>query len=544
MATTDAPISNLEYFDSRSLSVVKKKIEKIVYDALDSLGFSGDGVSVERSAHIAHGDYATNAALSRARDIGKSANEIAKDIAESIKKRGGEYIEKIEIAGPGFINIFLSDALICKELENIDAPADILKGERINIEFISANPTGDLHIGHGRGAFYGDILANVFSFAGADVTREYYINNSRDSAQIKELGKTALGEGVQYKTEKLSGMMKDCDFSGMDETAAGFALAEKIQKNNKKFISDKLGIRFDNWYSEDAKLRSSGANEAVLDKLKAFVEKKEGEGDALWLKTSAHGDDEDRVIVRSDGSPSYFISDIAYHEDKFARKYNRVIDIWGADHHGHIKKLHAVGGMLGWPREPEVQPIIFITQMVSLKKDGKIKKMSKRAGTVIGLEDLVDEFCIDVVRWFFAEKALGTHIEFDAELAREQSDKNPVYYVQYSHARISSIMKNIEGLRQRDREVMEILKTQSARLLAVKILELQDVIENIAREYGAHKLTSYAYDLAGAINGFYRDVRVIDNGEYDKGAVFLARSAQKTLERVLLLLGISAPDKM
>jgi len=500
---------------------------------------------VLRTEHAKHGDYSTNAALVCAKTSGKNPQEVAEEIRATIEKQGSSLVAKTDIAGPGFVNFFLTNDALEKELRGAVKEPEFLKGEKINIEFISANPTGELHIGHGRGAFYGDVLANVFSFAGAEVVREYYINDSRESVQIKELGKTALGTGEQYKTEKTEKIIAENDFSGMDESEAGFALAEKIQEANKKCIEGKLGVRFNNWYSEDNNLRATGANDKTLEKLKSFIEKKEGEGDALWLKTSEYGDDEDRVVVRSDGSKSYFIADIAYHEDKFARGFNRVIDVWGADHHGHVKRMHAVGKMLGWPQAPESQPVIFITQLVSLKKDGEVKKMSKRAGTVIGLEDLVDEFGIDVVRWFFAEKALSTHMEFDAELAKEQSEKNPVYYVQYAHARTASILRNTEGLENDGSTVGDVFAESSARVLAFKIAELTEVVETVVKEYGVHKLTTYAYELALVFSSFYHDVRVVkDDDTYNGGAAELAGKAQETLAQVLYLLGISAPEKM
>jgi len=317
-------------------------------------------------------------------------------------------------------------------------------------------------------------------------------------------------------------------------------LASKIQSENKNFIENKLGIKFNKWYSEDKNLRASGANEKMLEKLADFTEKKEGEGDALWLKTSEHGDDEDRVVVRSDGSKSYFISDIAYHADKFERGYDSVIDVWGADHHGHVKRMMAVKEMLGWEGELK----IFITQLVSLKEEGEIKKMSKRAGTVILLEDLVDELGIDVVCWFFAEKALGTHMEFDMELAREKSAKNPVHYVQYAHARIASILENTKNLKSDGTTIEDITKTEAGRKLAVKITQFPEIIEDISRQYQVQKLTTYLHELASEFSGFYRDARVIKEEEYDAGALELAVIAKQTIAKGLSILGISAPERM
>jgi len=524
--------------------MVKKELEKIIQDALEGLSISESDFVVERPLQKGLADYATNAAIYCAKKADKNPKDLAQEIVSEIEKQKSDLISKIEIAGPGFINFFLSESAIIKEIslveEKVESGFDFRKSEKINMEFISANPTGDLHIGHGRGAFYGDILSNILSFGGADVVREYYINDSRESVQIKELGKTAIGSGEQYKTEKLEKMISNMNFSGMSEEDAGATIAGKIQEENKNFIESKLGIKFDVWYSEDEKLRASGANDKMLDGLKNFTEKKEGEGDALWLKTSEYGDDEDRIIVRSDGSKSYFISDIAYHADKFTRGFDTVIDVWGADHHGHVKRIMAVKEILEWEGELK----IFITQLVSLKEGGVFKKMSKRAGTVILLEELVEEFGIDVVRWFFAEKSLNTHMEFDMELARERSAKNPVYYVQYAHARIASILENTKNLKPDNSSIEDVIKTKAGRDLASKIMQFPEIIENISKEYQVHKLTTYLHELSSEFSQFYRDVRVVKEEEYDAGALALAMLAKKTIAKGLFLLGISAPEKM
>ena len=526
------------------LDMVKKELEKIIKDALKEVIIDVESVFVEHPADAAHGDYSTNAALMYAKESGKRPKELAEEIKQKIETQKNALIKKVEIAGAGFINFFISDDALVKNVEKmpqkIEKGFDFRGGEKINIEFISANPTGQLHIGHGRGAFYGDILSNILEYSSARVTREYYINDSRESVQIKELGKTALGRGEQYKTEKLEKLISGFDFSGMSEEDAGFMLAQKINEYNKKFIEENLGIKFDVWYSEDENLRASGANEKILKKLGKFIEKKKGEGEALWLKTSEYGDDEDRVVVRSDGSKSYFISDIAYHEDKFSRGFDIVIDVWGADHHGHVKRMNAAKQMLGWKGELK----IFIAQMVSLKEDGEIKKMSKRAGNVVLLEDLVDEFGIDVVRWFFTERSLGTHMEFDMKLASEKSAKNPVFYVQYAHARIASILKNTENLKSDDTSINDIVTATPGRKLAVKIAQFPEIIQDISKDYQVHRLADYLYELASEFSQFYRDVRVIKENEYNAGALELAKVAKNTISKGLDLLGINSPDSM
>lgn len=516
--------------------------------SLTGAGYSPDA-RFDVSPESRFGDYTTNVAMAAAALSGKNSRGVAdtlvKDLErnEEIKRR----VSKIEIAGPGFINFFLTDTAILDELNEIKQKTengfDFLKkdgvAKKINIEFISANPTGALHIGHGRGAFYGDILANIFSFAGARVVREYYINDSRESKQIIELGKTALGKGEQYKTSETEELISKNDFSGMSEPEAGSKLSGLIQGNNRTFIEKKIKILGFNWYSEDEKLRVSKLNDKVLADLEEEKLTYEKDG-AVWLKTSEYGDDEDRVVVRSDGTKSYFLSDIAYHNDKFAGGYDKIIDIWGADHHGHVKRIEAVKKMLGWKGELK----IFITQLVSLKENGVSSKMSKRAGNVILLEDLVDEFGLDVVRWFFSDKSLNTHMEFDMELAREHSAKNPVSYVQYAHARISSILEKAKNIPVDGSNIADTMKDKEARKLAVKIMEFPEVVSSIAQDYQVHKLTTYLYGLASAFAQFYEKVRIIGDTSHNSGALELATLTKETIALSLNLLGISAPERM
>ena len=528
------------------LNFMKEKLEAVIMEALGALGIEAGSVVLDRPADSLHGDYATNAALVYGKKAGVVPRELAGKLVEIILETSTEEIDKLEIAGPGFINIFLTDSALEQSVFQSEA-LNTRGGEKINIEFVSTNPTGELHIGHGRSAFYGDTLARVLALAGADVTREFYINDSRESNQIKELGKTALGKGEQYKTPELEEKMSAMDFSGLPEEEAGVKLAGAVQASNRTFIGQGLGVHFDVWYSEDAELRASGANATMLALLKERGVTYEKEG-ALWLKTSEYGDDEDRVIVRSDGTMTYFIADITYHQKKFDRGFQTVINVWGADHHGHVKRMQAVGRMLGWPKVPQTgadQPVIFIAQLVSLKEDGVSKKMSKRAGNVILLRDLVEEFGVDVVRWFFNEKALSTQMTFDMALAREQSEKNPVYYVQYAHARLASISEKTKGLAEaRATEFTELIKTPSARALAAKITEFPEVVAGVARDYNVQGLTNYAAALANIANAYYRDVRVVHDEGYDSGALALGLRAKETLAQVLNLLGISAPEKM
>ena len=519
--------------------------DSIIKALIESTPLVGSKVlpNVTFSADKKNGDLTTNFALITAKEIETSPKILAEKIKKDIEVGLNGIVEKIEVAGPGFINFFLRDEAIISGLKEIEEKIkksfEYLDGQKINVEFISANPTGELHIGHGRGAFYGDALSNVLDFSGARVTREFYINDSKESNQIKELGKTALGEGDVYLTEKLKTQIEKLEKNSDSISDVGFLLSNIVQKDNQNFIEKDLGIKFDVWYSEDEKLRASKINDKTLVELKKkdLVYEKDG---AIWLKTSEYGDDEDRVVVRSDGTASYFLSDISYHANKFSRGYTSVIDIWGADHHGHVKRIEAVKKMLGWQGDFRV----FITQLVSLKESGEISKMSKRAGNVILLSDLVNEFSIDVVRWFFNEKTLSTHMEFDMKRAREQTDKNPVFYVQYAHARMNSIIEKSKGLPEDLVELKDVIKEKSTRELSLKIMQFSETIEEIAKDFQVNKLTTYAYELASEFSGFYRDVRVVSDDSYNKGALEIVMSTKNVLAKTLSLLGISAPEKM
>lgn len=514
-------------------------LERLVADAISAVGadIGGTKIEIERAPEK-EGDYMTNIALAAKDFHNMPPPEFAEKVGRQIKD---DAIENVSVAGPGFLNFTLSGETIIAKLteETLARDARAQKSRKVNLEFISANPTGQLHLGHGRGAFFGDVLGNVYEETGYAVTREYYINDSRESTQIKELGKTALGAGEQYKTALVEQLIKNIDLSGMDEVQAGVALAEKIQEHNKSVIEQKLGISFDRWYSEEKELRAAGKVEKTAKQLKKKDLAYEDDG-ATWIKTSQYGDDDDRVIIRSDGAPSYFLSDIAYHADKIARGFDILEDVWGADHHGHVARMQAVRKMLGW--EPEL--FIHVAQLVSLKEEGQVKKMSKRAGTIVLLEDLVEGLGTDVVRWFFAERALSTHMEFDLELAQDQSDKNPVFYVQYAHARACSIEKKA-GRAGSKAFSEELLSTPAARALAMKIIQYPEIIHRIIQTHELHRLPQYATDLASAFSAFYRDVRVIDEqGNIDEQALSFVSLTKTMLARTLSLLGISAPEEM
>jgi len=526
--------------------LIKKEIEKVVGAAQRALpgGAADFDVFVSPPAG-GFGDYSSNVAMVLKKD--------PENIKNQISNLKSDLFEKVEVACPpslrsgvaggacpGFINFWLSEKGIEAGFKNLLEKT--AKGEsrhgRIQVEFISANPTGELHIGHGRGAFYGDALANILKEAGYKVEREFFINDSKKSTQIKELGKTALGKGETYLTENLKSQISN--LKNIDGDDAGYLLANEVQKDNEKFIEKDLGISFDKWFSEERELREKKFFEKTLDflKNKKMIYEKEG---AVWLKTSEYGDDEDRVVVRSDGDYTYFLSDIAYHINKFERVFDKVIDIWGADHQGHVKRMMAVKKMLDWKGDLD----ILISQMVAIKQGGETKKLSKRKGTIILLKDLVNEVGLDACRWFYLEKSLSTHMEFDMALAKERSKKNPVFYVQYAGARMSSILAKSEVRSTKFETKFENLNTQERNLI-LKFIQFKEVIEDTAGDYQVQRLTTYAYELAKVFTDFYENVRVLEaeTEELKENRLALVFTAREILKKVLNLLGISAPEKM
>ncbi len=469
--------------------------------------------------------------------------------------------EIVDFGGRCFLNFSPKENVLKYVLRYVLTKDDFKFGkDKVQVEFISANPTGQLHIGHGRGAFYGDVLVNILKMAGYSIEKEFYINNARASAQIKELGKTVLGKGESYLTPYLKTKITNYRYP-ISIVEAGFDVAKKIQEDNEKFIEEGLKIKFDNWFSEEDELYENSKIEKTLKLLekKDLVYEKDG---AVWLKTSKFGDEDDRVVVRSDGLFSYFLADIAYHINKFEkRNFDKVINIWGADHQGHVKRMMATKKMLGWEGDLD----ILVSQLVTIKEGGEIKKLSKRKGNVILLEDLLEEVGIDALRWFFLEKSLNTHMDFDLDLAKEQSKKNPVYYVQYAGARMWSILEkaNLSGkklnsfsiglavgsfsknkIKAREKE-FEFLGTHEKNLI-LKLARFPEIIEDISKDYQVHHLTTYIYELAKTSTNFYENVRVLEEKDKERKEALmeLVVITRQVLENGLRLLGVSAPKKM
>jgi len=553
--------------------MIRKKIINLIQKSIRKLqkekafpDFEIPEIQTECPAEKVHGDYSTNVAMILAKIVKKNPMEIAAYLTKELKNRKTEKLfEKIEATKPGFINFFLSKEYLQKQVEEVLKQSEkfgqlnIGKKIKTQVEFISANPTGQLHIGNGRGAFFGDTLANILEGAGYKITREYYINDAKVNTQIKTLGQTALGEGDTYlndylkeKISKVKSQIAKLQLKTQNlEGEAGYILAREAQRDIKSFIEKKLKIKFDNWVSE-GNLYKKNRVKKIYNWLKSknLVYKKE---EAEWLKISEYGAPKDEVIVRQTGEPTYFLSDIAYHKDKFDRGFKKIINIWGADHQGHVPKIKAVAKILGYTRQFRVakrvgregQLDILISQIVRLK--GGIK-ISKRKGEIITLEELIDEIGLDVARFFYLTKSLNTQMEIDLKLAKEQSEKNPVYYVQYAHARICSILrkKELSSLRSlRSLAPYEKLNHPSELALIKQLIRFPEIIEDTAKDYQVQRVPQYAIDLATSFHQFYRDCKVLTEVRpLTSARLGLILATKIVLKNTLNLMGVSAPERM
>ena len=521
--------------------------------------------TVEVPREKAHGDFATNVALLLSKTECKAPRQIAQIIVDNFSS-GVEQLEKIEIAGPGFINFYLASGwlyqilpLVINEDEKYGC-SNFGGGERIQVEFVSANPTGLLRMGNARGAALGDTLSNVLEAAGYEVTREFYINDAGN--QIENFGKSLearylqlLGQEVGFPEEGYHGediieTVKNIITEVGDqylELESGLrrefliqkALQEKLSKIKKDLVQ--FGVEYDVWFSEQS-LHDSGAITRTIEALqqKGFVYEQEG---ALWLKTTAFGEEKDEVIVRSNGLATYFAADIAYHQNKFERGFEKVINIWGADHHGHVARMKGAIQALGY--EPEKLQVILM-QLVRLFRGPEIVRMSKRSGEYITLAELVEEVGRDAARFFFVMRSPDSHLDFDLDLAKKESADNPVYYVQYAHARINSILLASTEKLASAAEIDFTLLTEAEELALIrKIAEFPDEIVGVAANYEPHHLTRYAHELASLFHSFYNSCRVLtDEKPLRQARLYLVNATRITLRNVLGLLGVSAPERM
>ena len=500
------------------------------------------------------GDFASNIGFLLAPAVKKPPRDIARLIVEQLPD-SQDLLEKTEIAGNGFINFFVNRKRVYREL------AEILKqeekygqtktggNEKIQIEFVSANPTGPLHVGHGRGAATGDTLARVYKALGYDVQKEYYVNNIGNQMQI-------LGQSVQarfagknipedgYKGDyikEIAGQVPASDATSEDYFRK-FAI-DTILGWIKKDLKD-FGVEFDNWFFENTLYEGKDLKKELLAKLPKAYE----EDGAIFVKTTEFGDDKDRVIFRADGRPTYFASDIAYHEEKFKRGFKQVIDIWGADHHGYVPRMTAAVQALGYPQE---RLKIILYQLVSLKRGNDIVPMSTRSGEFVTLRQVLDEVGKDACRFFFLMRSPDSPLDFDLELAKKQTSDNPVYYVQYAHARISSIFREAEKnslqlvVGSWQLKTLELLKEPEEIQLIKKLASFSKILADCGRTYDPHWLTIYVQEVATIFHNYYTKHRIItDHKELSQSRLGLIKAVSIILKNGLNLLGISAPDKM
>ena len=523
------------------------------------------GYAVERPRIKKYGDWSTNVAMVAAPLLKKSPMQIAETVVENIDDPQG-LIETIDIAKPGFINFSFKDEWyrqIVKRIEELDEKYGELtlgKGIKVLLEYVSANPVGPLHIGHGRWAAVGDSLARTLKKAGFEVSTEFYVNNHGRQMDlyyesVASAYKNLFGDKTQppedgYKGAYIVDIAKEIkakydkpltdDFRPVLEKEAFLLIEDQIRNTLKH-----MGVVFDLYFKEKEDLHEKDAVKKTVGKLKKDGEAYEKEG-AVWLDTSNHGDEKDRVLIRSNDEPTYFLADIAYHKNKLDRGFDKLINIWGADHHGYVARVKAAITTLG--DDPD-KLVVVLGQLVNLIKDGKTVKMSKRTGELITLDELIDEVGVDAIRYTFLTKSTDTAIDFDIDLVKEQSDNNPVYYVQYGHARICSILAFAEskGIKYDGEKVDLSLIKEPAEIGLVKILEeFEDIVEAVSKNYAPHLLTIYASKLASTFHSFYAKVRVINEGdnELTQARLALLNATHITLRNVLSLLGVSAPEKM
>lgn len=532
---------------------IKQKIQGIIKKSLEknNIDFDLDKIIIETPKDTKNGDYSTNIALVLTKILKDNPMNIANKIVTEIKD---ESIEKVEIANPGFINIYLTKKVLLDEINKIITDGKNYgknnsgKQKKINLEYVSANPTGTLHIGHGRGATYGDNLSRIMSFCGYDVTREYYINDAGNQMNnlgisIKERYKEICGlecnlpEDGYHGKEIITIAKKIYDTyndSKLNEDIAYFKkegldiLLDEIKKD-----LDRFRVNFDVFTSEQT-LYDKGYVENVLNSFKknnnCYVD-----DDALWLKTSNYGDEKDRVIVKKDGNYTYLLPDIAYHVNKIERGYEELIDVLGADHHGYINRLKGALEILG--HDSSVLDI-EILQMVRLLRDGEEIKISKRTGKTITLNDLIDEVGINATRYFFASKSLDTQMDFDLGLAVKNSNDNPVYYIEYANARISSILNNYQG-NINPKEKYNTLEEDIAYNIMNKLIRFEDTVISASIKKQPHIICNYVYDLASLFHSYYGSHKFItDDKEYTEERMLLLQAIKIVINNSLNLIGV------
>ncbi|PEW70369.1 arginine--tRNA ligase [Bacillus cereus] len=547
--------------------LIKEEIQAAVLKAELATEEQIPNVVLESPKDKTNGDFSTNMAMQLARVAKKAPRMIAEELVANFDKAKAS-IEKIEIAGPGFINFYMDNSYLTDLIPTIVNAGEAYgetntgKGEKVQVEFVSANPTGDLHLGHARGAAVGDTLCNLLAKAGYDVSREYYINDAGN--QIHNL---ALSVEARYmQALGLDKEMPEDGYHGADIIGIGKRLAEEFgdryakadEKESYEFYREyglkyelaklqkdleSFRVKFDVWFSETS-LYKNGKIDQALAVLKEREEIFEEDG-ATWFRSMTYGDDKNRVLIKNDGSYTYLTPDIAYHRDKLERGFDKLINIWGADHHGYIPRMKAAIQALGYDKDTlEVE----IIQMVQLYQNGEKMKMSKRTGKAVTLRELMEEVGVDAMRYFFAMRSGDSHLDFNMDLAVSKSNENPVYYAQYAHARVCSILRQGEelGLATGGDVNYKLVTSEKEVELLKKLGEFPAVVADAAQKRLPHRITNYAFELAATLHSFYNAEKVLnqDNVELSKARYELMKAVRTTLQNALAIVGVSAPEKM
>jgi len=553
------------------LEQTENKLKEEIFASVVKAGLAEEEqipeIILEKPKEKAHGDFATNIAMQLARIAKKAPRQIADDILESLDKSKAS-IDKIEVAGPGFINFFMKNDFLGEVIPAVLEAGEAYgktnagEGKRVQVEFVSVNPTGDLHLGHARGAAFGDVLCNVLAAAGFDVEREYYINDagnqidnlavSVEARYLQELGQDAQMPEDGYHGQAIIDIAKKL----VEEH--GNEWAEKTEKERLAFFKEyglksslknieqdlkDFRVEFDNWFSERSLYKDDQISNAIKSLEEGnYVYEKDG---ATWFKTTEFDDDKDRVLVKQDGNYTYLTPDIAYHKNKLDRGFDKLINVWGADHHGYIPRMQAAIQALGY--EGDTLDVNII-QMVNLFASGEKIKMSKRTGKAVALRELMDDVGVDAARYYFVTRSNDSQLDFDIDLARSQSNDNPVYYVQYAHARICTMLEQAKnkGFTDDKQYNPHLLTAEKELDLLKKLGEFPQVVADAAEKQMPHKVTNYVFDLASALHSFYNAEKVLDqdNQELTYARISLMKAVRITLANALKLIGVSAPVKM
>ena len=574
-SATGSAISKYKNRSFMASSLVLDHIAELVSQAVELARREGllqlattPEVQIERPANPENGDFASSLPLRLARATRINPLELAERLVERMTP--GEQVERVVAAPPGFINFYLRDDWVQQQVDIVReagpkyGDVDVGRGERMMVEFVSVNPTGPVHVGHTRGAVLGSTLANILEAAGYDVTREYYVNDAGSQMEAfyrsvyaryqQALGQPAEMPANGYMGEYIADLAREIleaegsRLAQLDEDQATKEIGDLSRERMVQIIREDLsqiGVSFDNWFSEGSLYREGEYDKAFqLLQDQNYLSEREG---ALWFNSSMLGDDKDNVVVRSTGEPTYFASDIAYHYNKFIqRKFDGVVNIWGADHQGHVPRMKSAVAALGI--EPQ-RLTVLISQMVTLKRGQEVVRASKRSGEFVSLRELADEVGLDACRYFFLARSPDSQMEFDLELAKEESAENPVYYVQYAHARNAGIL-NLGRSRNIDwsQGDVSLLVHPSELSLIRSMLRLPELVAQMARTLEPHHLPHYAMELATAFHGFYENCRVVsaqpEDNELTLARLKLVESAQFVFRRALELMGMNAPERM